>query len=231
MRFSAFAFTCAIAASVAACGSDNNGPSGSVDLTAQQTAALSAALVSNGTLGSEAAAFAPFALSQLQSAGSFSGYDAVGVQVNYTVTAGGTTQSGVMSSIIGWQGLNASAQTVDKIIAASQFSTGGTFPSTVTGSFANSGTIGSYYDRSTASNYLATTGTFNITAATFDGSSKSCDSSSGGITVTCSYSTGTRTGSFGFSADRANGSGPATFDQAVTSFELPAVRVTISITE
>ena len=90
MRFSAFAFTCAIAASVAACGSDNNGPSGSVDLTAQQTAALSAALVSNGTLGSEAAAFAPFALSQLQSAGSFSGYDAVGVQVNYTVTAGGT---------------------------------------------------------------------------------------------------------------------------------------------
>ena len=231
MRFSAFAFTCAIAASVAACGSDNNGPSGSVDLTAQQTAALSAALVSNGTLGSEAAAFAPFALSQLQSAGSFSGYDAVGVQVNYTVTAGGTTQSGVMSSIIGWQGLNASAQTVDKIIAASQFSTGGTFPSTVTGSFANSGTIGSYYDRSTASNYLATTGTFNITAATFDGSSKSCDSSSGGITVTCSYSTGTMTGSFGFSADRANGSGPATFDQAVTSFELPAVRVTIIITE
>ena len=231
MRFSAFAFTCAIAASVAACGSDNNGPSGSVDLTAQQTAALSAALVSNGTLGSEAAAFAPFALSQLQSAGSFSGYDAVGVQVNSTVTAGGTTQSGVMSSIIGWQGLNASAQTVDKIIAASQFSTGGTFPSTVTGSFANSGTIGSYYDRSTASNYLATTGTFNITAATFDGSSKSCDSSSGGITVTCSYSTGTMTGSFGFSADRANGSGPATFDQAVTSFELPAVRVTISITE
>src|SRR5512132_1072815 len=225
MRFRAFALTCGIAASVAACGSDNNGPSGSVDLTSP----LSAALVSNGALGSEAAAFAPFALSQLQSAGSFSGYDAVGVQVNYTVTAGGTTQSGVMSSIIGWQGLNASAQTVDKLIAASQFSTGGTFPSTVTGSFANSGTIGSYYDRSTASNYLATTGTFNITGATFDGSSKSCDSSSGGITVTCSYSTGTMTGSFGFSADRANGTGPATFDQAVTSFELPAVRVTISI--
>ena len=231
MRFRTFAFTCAIAASVAACGSDNNGPDGSVDLTAQQTAALSAALVSNGTLGSEAAAFAPFALSQLQSAGSFSGYDAVGVQVNYTVSASGTTQSGVMSSIIGWQGLNASAQTVDKIIAASQFSTGGTFPSTVTGSFANSGTIGSYYDRSTASNYLATTGTFNITGATFDGGSKSCDSSGGGITVTCSYSTGTMTGSFGFSADRANGTGPATFDQAVTSFELPAVRLTISITE
>jgi hypothetical protein len=231
MRLKAFAFTCAIAASVAACGSDNNGPSGSVDLTAQQTAALSAALISNGTLGSEAAAFAPFALSQLQSAGSFSGYDAVGVQVNYTVTAGGTTQSGVMSSIIGWQGLNASAQTVDRIIAASQLSTGGTFPSTVTGSFASSGTIGSYYDRSTASNYLATTGTFNIAGATFAGSGRSCDSSSGGITVTCSYSTGTMTGSFGFSADRANGTGPATFDQAVTSFELPAVRVTISITE
>jgi hypothetical protein len=231
MRLKAFAFTCAITASVAACGSDNNGPSGSVDLTAQQTAALSAALISNGTLGSEAAAFAPFALSQLQSAGSFSGYDAVGVQVNFTVTTGGTTQSGVMSSIIGWQGLNASGQTVDRIIAASQLSTGGTFPSTVTGSFGSSGTIGSYYDRSTASNYLATTGTFNIAGATFAGSSRSCDSSSGGITVTCSYSTGTMTGSFGFSADRANGTGPATFDQAVTSFELPAVRVTISITE
>lgn len=231
MRFKSFALTCAIAASVAACGSDSNGPAGSVDLTAQQTAALSAALVSNGALGSEAAAFAPFALSQLQSAGSFAGYDAVGVQVNYTVSSGGTTQSGVMSSIIGWQGLNASAQTVDKILAASQFSTGGTFPATVTGSFANSGTIGSYYDRSTASNYLASTGTFNITSATFDGSTKSCDSSGGGITVTCSYATGTMTGSFGFTADRANGTGPATFDQAVTTFDLPAVRVTISITE
>lgn len=231
MRFKAFALACATAASVAACGSDNNGPNGSVDLTAQQTAALSAALVSNGALGSEAAAFAPFALSQLQSAGSFSGFDAVGVQVNYTVTSGGSTQSGVMSSIIGWQGLNASAQTVDKIIAASQFSTGGTFPSTVTGSFANSGTIGSYYDRSTASNYLASTGTFNITSATFSGGTTSCNSSAGGITVTCSYATGTMDGSFGFSADRTNGTGAATFDQAVTSFSLPAVRVTISITE
>ena len=231
MRFKTFAFTCAIAASVAACGSDNNGPNGSVDLTAQQTAALSAALVSNGTLGSEAAAFAPFALSQLQSAGSFSGYDAVGVQVNYTVSSGGTTQSGVMSSIIGWQGLDASAQTVDRIIAASQFSTGGTFPATVTGSFANSGTIGSYYDRSTASNYLASTGTFNITSATFNGGTTSCNSSAGGITVTCSYATGTMDGSFGFTADRTNGTGAATFNQAVTSFSLPAVRVTVSITE
>ena len=231
MRFKSIALTCAITASVAACGSDSNGPNGTVDLTAQQTAALSAALVSNGALSSEAAAFAPFALSQLQSAGSFAGYDAVGVQVNYTVSSGGTTQSGVMSSIIGWQGLNASAQTVDRIIAASQFSTGGSFPTTVTGSFANSGTIGSYYDRSTASNYLATTGSFNITNATFDASTKSCDSSGGGITVTCSYATGTMTGSFGFTADRANGTGPATFDQAVTSFDLPAIRVTVSITE
>ena len=58
-----------------------------------------------------------------------------------------------------------------------------------------------------------------------------CNSSSGGVTVTCSYSTGTMTGSFGFTADRLNGTGAATFDQAVTNFELPAVRVTISITQ
>jgi hypothetical protein len=215
----------------AACGSDNNGPDGSVDLTEQQTAALTAALVSNGALGTTAAAFAPFALSQLQSAGSFGGYDAVGVQVNYTVSVAGNTQSGVLSSVIGWQGLNASAQTVDKIIAASQFSTGGTFPSTVTGSFEDSGTLGSYYDRSTASNYVASTGTFNVTSAEFGSGTTNCNSSSGGVTVTCSYSTGTMTGSFGFTADKTNGTGAATFEQGTTNFELPAVRVTISVTE
>jgi len=231
MRFRMLALYCGVAAAVAACGSDSNGPDGSVDLSAQQTAALTTALLSNGALGASAAAFAPFALSQLHSAGSFSGYDAVGVQVNYTVSAAGTTQSGVISSVIGWQGLNASAQTVDKIIAASQFSTGGTFPSTVTGSFANSGTLGSYYDRSTASNYVAATGNFNVTDATFGSGTTNCNSSSGGVTVTCSYSTGTMSGSFGFSANRTNGTGPATFDQAVTNFELPAVRVTISVTQ
>lgn len=231
MRFKALAFSCGVAAFVAACGSDSNGPDGSIDLTAQQTAALTSALVSNGALGAGAAAFAPLALSHLQSAGSFGGYDAVGVQVNYTVTTSGVTQSGVLSSVIGWQGLNASAQTVDKIIAASQLSTGGTFPSTVTGSFANSGTIGSYYDRSTASNYLASSGSFNVTDASFGSGTTNCNSSAGGITVTCSYATGTMTGSFGFAANRTNGSGAATFDQAVTNFDLPAVRVTLSITQ
>lgn len=231
MRFRIFALSCGVAVFAAACGSDNNGPEGSVDLTEQQTAALTTALVSNGALGTTATAFAPLVLSRLQSAGSFGGYDAVGVQVNYTVSTNGTSQSGVLSSIIGWQGLNASAQTVDKIIAASQFSTGGTFPSTVTGSFDQSGTIGSYYDRSTASNYLASTGTFNVTGADFGTGTTDCNSSSGGITVTCSYSTGTMTGSFGFTADKLNGTGEDTFDQAVTNFELPAIRVTISITD
>ena len=231
MRSRILALSCGVAMFAAACGSDNNGPDGSVDLTEQQTAALTTALVTNGALGAAAAGFAPFALTQLQSAGSFAGYDAVGVQVNYTVSSGGTSQSGVFSSIIGWQGLNASAQTVDKIIAASQFSTGGTFPSTISGSFDQSGTIGSYYDRSTASNYLASTGTFNVTGADFGTGTTNCNSSSGGVTVTCSYSTGTMTGSFGFTADKLNGTGEATFDQAVTNFELPAIRVTISITD
>jgi hypothetical protein len=230
MRFKFLALSCGLAALLAGCGSDN-GPDGSIDLTEQQTAALTTALISNGALGTEAAAFAPFALSQLQSAGSFGGYDAVGVQVNYTVSVGGNTQSGVLSSIIGWQGLNASAQTVDKIITASQFSTGGTFPSTVTGDFATTGTTGTYCDRSTASNYLASTGNFNITGADFSGGTTNCNETSGGVTVTCSYTTGTMTGSFGFTADRTNGTGPATFDQTTTNFELPALRVTITVSE
>lgn len=231
MRLRILALSCGVAVFAAACGSDNNGPDGSINLTAQQTAALTTALVSNGALGTTAAAFAPFALSQLHSAGSFGGYDAVGVQVNYTISASGVSQSGVLSSVIGWQGLNASAQTVDKIIAASQFSTGGTFPSTVTGSFDQSGTVGSYYDRSTASNYLASSGSFNVTGADFGSGTTNCNSSSGGITVTCSYSTGTMTGSFGFSANRTNGTGATTFDQAVTNFDLPAVRVTLTVTQ
>ena len=92
MRLRILALSCGVAAFAAACGSDNNGPDGSIDLTAQQTAALTTALVSNGALGTTAAAFAPFALSQLHSAGSFGGYDAVGVQVNYTISASGVSQ-------------------------------------------------------------------------------------------------------------------------------------------
>jgi hypothetical protein len=227
MRIKALALTCALAA-IAACGSDN-GPSGSTSLSASETAALTAALTTNGALGSEAAAFAPFALSQVHTAGTFGSYDAVGVEVNYTVTAGGQSQSGVFSGIVGWQGLNTSAQTVDKIITASQFSTGGSFPATIAGTVGVNGVVGSYYDRSTASNYLASSGTFNLTASTFGSGTTSCNSSSGGVTVTCSYSTGTMTGNFGFSADKANGTGDATFTQATTNFDLPAVRITITI--
>jgi hypothetical protein len=229
MRIKALALVCGLAV-VAACGSDNNGPDGSTDLSSEETTALTQALVTNGSLGAGAAAFAPFALSQLQSSGKMGDYDAVGVQVNYTVTVSGQTTSGVLSSIIGWQGLNTTAHTADKIIAASQSSTGGTFPGSITSTFGTAATIGSYYELSTASNYVATTGTFNLTAASFGTDTHGCNSSSGGVTVTCSYSTGTMTGSFAFEADKFNGSGSATFSQPTTQFNLPALRVTITIT-
>lgn len=227
MRIKALALTCGLAV-VAACGSDN-GPNGSTDLSSEETTALTQALVVNGSLGSSAAAFAPFALSQLKSSGKMGDYDAVGVEVNFTVTVAGQTTSGVLSSIIGWQGLNTNTQTADKIIAVSQNSTGGTFPPSITGTFGTGATIGSYFDRSTASNYVATTGTFNLTSGTFGTDTNDCNSSSGGVTVTCSYSTGTMTGNFAFSADKFNGSGAATFNQPTTQFELPALRVTITV--
>ncbi len=229
MRFKALALISSLAV-VAACGSDN-GPGGGTTLTTQETAALTAALTANGALGGEAAAFAPFALSQLHESGSFAGYDAVGVQVNYTVTAAGNTISGVLSSVVGWDGLNTSANTVDHILAASSFSTGGTFPSTVAGTFGSTGVVGSYYERSTASNYVATTGTFNVTSATFGSGTTNCNSSAGGITVTCSYTTGTMAGSLGFTANRLNGTGAATFNQSSQNFDLPAVRLTITISQ
>lgn len=230
MRRTALALVLGITA-LSSCSSDNNGPGGGTTLTVQQRTALTTALLANGSLGAEAAAFAPFALSQLQEAGTMGDYTAVGIQVKYNITAGGETQSGIISSITGWQGLNASAQTVDKIIAASQFSTGSTFPTSGTSTFDTDAALGSYFDRSTTSNYLATGGTFNLTGASFGGGNTSCNQSSGGITITCSYSTGTMTGSFGFDAARQTGTGATTFSQPSTSFDLPAVRLTISITQ
>lgn len=230
MRRTALALALGITA-LSSCSSDSSGPNGGTTLTAQQRTALTTALVANGSLGSAAAAFAPFALSQLQQAGTMGAYTAVGLQVKYNITAGGQTESGIISSITGWQGLNASAQTVDKIIAASQFSTGSTFPTSGTATFGTDAALGSYFDRSSTSNYLATAGTFNLTGASFGGSNTSCNQTSGGVTITCSYSTGTMTGSFGFDASRQTGTGATTFSQPSTSFDLPAVRLTISFTQ
>ncbi len=231
MRIAAIAVSLGVVALVA-CSSDSNGPT-SGSLSAQDAAALSTALVSSGSLGADAAGFAPAALTQLRSVGTIGAYDAVAVQVQYTYTIGATSQSGVISSVIGWQGLNTSAQTVDKILAASNYTASGTFPATETATFGSSGAIGSYYDRTTQTSYLANGGTFTVTGATFGGSSTNCNQSSGGFTATCSYSTGTMTGSFDFTADKvgATGTGAAAFTQPSTTFDLPAVRLTISVTQ
>lgn len=211
--------------------SDSNGPVDTIELTPDQPGALAVALVSHDALGPDGVGFAAYALSPVREAGIMGEYTAVGIQVNYhyTYTVPGVTHSGTFSSIVGWQGLDPSAATVDRIIAATQFSNSSTFPDSGSVAFGDGASLGSYVDGATGSGYTATSGGFRLTAATFAGTPTSCDQQVlSPIPVTCSYTTGTMTGSFDFTASRTSGGGALTFTQPTTSFELPAIRVTIS---
>ena len=228
MRIKLLGLACGIAA-LASC-AESTAPREPTDLTTQQTAALAVTLLSNGALDSEAAIVVPFALSQLHEAGTIGEYSAVGVQVNYNYTIGTETHSGVISSIVGWRGLDASTQ---KLIIATQKSNSSTFPTSSKVTFDNDAGIGLHFDRATGSSYSATSGDFNLPAAAFGAGTMPCSPTqayNGVLPATCNYTTGTMTGDFGFTASRATGTGAPTFTQPSTPFEIPAVRVTVSFT-
>lgn len=229
MRFYPVGLACGMVL-LASC-SDSNGPVDTIDLTQDQTAALSLALVADGALGPDGVGFAWYALAPVRTAGSMGDYTAIGIQVNYTYTdtVPGQTHTGTVSSIIGWQGLDAAASTVGRIIAATQLSSSPAFPGSGRVEFGDGASVGSYVDAATGSGYTATAGNLDLTGATFTGTLRSCKQGRlTGVVVACSYTTGTMTGDFGFTASRITGGGALTFTQPATPFELPAIRVTIS---
>ncbi|UCG88736.1 MAG: hypothetical protein JSW71_09440 [Gemmatimonadota bacterium] len=237
------AWTIAAVLAVAACGDDEGatGVNGST-FTAAEKSALMAAITNTGAFeGTPAAAYASFALMGLDEVGTISAgrsaaidqaiesgislavsgmlasrYDAVGVQLTYDIQG----QTGWFIGVVGWTGLNTTTNTVDELIAVYSYGDGTTAPSTVQGSFGGDIIlVGAYWN---GARYYAVEGNASITASGFSGST---DCSITGYT--CSYSQGTMSGNFGFTAEAAETTD--TYEQVPVSFTgLPAVSVTIS---
>ncbi len=205
---------------------------------------LSNALATSGALDGAGAAgsFAPFGVLMLPSTGSLSAggaggpaarisaaisgvmaasYEgALGVQIIYTQG----TQNYTFTGVVGWEGFNQTAGTVDEVVTAGA--------TTETSTPSNSSTIGaaggygSYWTRSPNADYIGTSGSFSVTPS-FTGGSTSCTSLLAGSGVTsCSYQTGSMTGSFAFVAARVGG-GTGYTQSLITFTNLPSVKITI----
>lgn len=226
---------------LASCG-DSSGSA----FTQQEKTAVATALLGSGALGaSPFAGFAPFAIlvvDQLGSIGSPSAgaagaamdaavvagrasfYEqAFGMVVTFEITSQGQTTTGFITGVIGWNGLDAQAQTVDELVTAALV--GVDVPTLTSGAYTiESGTaFASYFDGSQA--YFATTGSVDINSS-FGGSIRDCSQSGQGYTVACSYQAGTMSGQFGF---EATGVETGTYTQDPVTFSVPAVQVNLTI--
>ncbi|MBA2626566.1 MAG: hypothetical protein H0U85_00985 [Gemmatimonadales bacterium] len=233
-RLTALMLTCA---ALIGCGSDN-GPGGTT-LSTQERGALLGALEKAGLLETGAGAYANFVFAQLRSYGTVSlagatpaAFSATGLQIKLVVTgAPADDNTFVASGLVGWTGLNIGTQTVDQAVSVGFFNhgAGADFPTSATASIGSGNGDGSFYIRATNSTYIATDGELTLTSASFGGSSSCRDVPTvPNIPYTCRVSTGTMQGSFSFNATRERGTGAATFSQPLTTFDVPAVRITLT---
>jgi hypothetical protein len=233
----------AAAAVLAAC-SDSTGTG--TQLSIAEKNALNTALTSSGALAGAgiAGGFAPVAISLLNSVGSLgtaasaravaNGINAavrgsraatyqgaIGLQI--IVTSG--TQSATFTGVLGWDGLNASASTVDEVVAAGVVTATTTPVAAGTTPIGSGGGIASYWVRSPVASYLGTSGSFILTSTGFSGSGTNCSVAQ---VTTCNYTAGTMSGSFAFAATRTAGTGAATYTQTTVNFSgLPSLKITI----
>lgn len=237
------------------CG-DDTGPGG--NLSESEAAALATALSAAGAFGGDASAYAPFVLTQVHAVGSMSTnasaslgsplqpsallnganlasqYDAVGVQVRYTVRFGSSTATGTSTGVIGWTGFDADNKTVAEAISMGAYDLDGDFPNSFEGDVESDEVSGFYRVTSSNSSYVATTGTFDLNSASF-GAAEGCPNldavSQLGFTLNeCTIRTGTMTGTLGFTATKFLGSGAATYTQPSLAFDVPAIRMVFDIT-
>lgn len=243
-----FALSLMVTAAALAAGCGGSSGPGGTDLSQSDALSLSQALATSGALTSGTAGFAPFVLQQVRRVGTMtagqaaplrqghrpglsfsstpvSSFDAVGISVSYTYG----TITGYWVGVVGWAGFNSSAHTVDEVVTATVFnSLAGAFPGTGTYAFDNTDQFGyaTYWTRSPEVLYLASTGSLTLTTIEFSGGGTNCGGTYGGVTVTCSYTTGTMSGNFAFTGSAEGG---GTWDQSNTTFTLPAVQLTINI--
>lgn len=239
----------ALAVLTAACSKDSSGPSGGT-LSAQQKAVVTTALTNiDASTGAGVGAYGVVALQFLNQVGDLKAGTAAAVNAAINASVSGirsTTyegavgiqivisdavtpaNSGSFTAVVGWDGLNASAQTVDEVVFAGVIKDGATLPGNGTYSFASSTSpfgLGLYFNRTTGSFYEATSGSFILSSTSFSGGGTSCSQQG----ITCNYVVGSMGGSMAFGATLVDGTGPATYTQSNVTFAgLPAVRITLS---
>lgn len=241
----------ALAVLAAACSKDSSGPSGTT-LSQQQKNVISTALTNmDAGAGTAVGALGVAALGFLNQVGSLSAGTAASVNAAINASVSGlrsTTYEGAVgiqivisdqttpansytfTAVIGWDGLNTSAQTVDEIVLAGVETVGSaTPPPNGTYLFTSQSSpfgTGLYFNRTTSSLYVASSGNFTLSSTSFSGGGTNCSAQG----VTCNYVTGSMGGSMQFGASLIpGGTGPATYTQSAVSFaSLPAVRITFS---
>jgi hypothetical protein len=152
-------------------------------------------------------------------------YDGVGFAIDYTLTSGGQTTQFWFLGVVGWSGLTAT--TVTELVVVGGFGTDGSLPATANGLIEDGDVFATYVNSGAA--YFALTGQGTISGSSFGGGSADCGSGTDeGVTVECSYQTGTMNGDFDFEAETQTGT---PYSQELLAFTgLPAVRLTVSAT-
>jgi hypothetical protein len=228
------------------CGDDDGGPG---DLTTSEKAALAEALETTefgglasyviqvvgdvGTLDAGTAASAVnSALAKamsLSSTGSMAAaYEgAVGIALQFTYDFEGEVFTGWFYGVFGWNDINTSTNSVGEWLLVGGFGEEGTLPSSASGTIED-GDVFAYYALNEVQ-YFGVSGEASVSSSSFSGSTD-CSVSEQGVTVDCSYSTGTMNGSFEFDAERFSGTGSYT-QTPITFSGLPALRMTISYSE
>ena len=153
-------------------------------------------------------------------------YDGVGFAIDYTLTNGGETTQFWFLGVVGWNGL--SGTTVTELVVVGGFGFDEALPSSASGVIEAGEVFATYVN--SGSVYFALTGQGSITGSSFGGGSTDCGSGTEqGLTVECSYQTGTMNGDFDFEAEHETTT--ATYSQAPVAFTgLPALRMTLTAT-
>jgi hypothetical protein len=235
------------------CGDDdNNGPdSNGTQFTAAEKQALSAAFVNTGLIPDNPEAgqlyglllggitsygtiTVPAALREAPASGlrlaNLTGeFDATGLQYIFDISVNGEPAfQGLSAGIVAWSGLNVEAETIDDWISiGATDETATTFPDQVSGVVPED-VSAEYYVAATQTLYEGISGNASITSSSFGSSTTDCTITIPTVgTLNCTYKYGSMQGAFDFVGQPVIGEG-ANVTFASTSYDLPAVRVTLS---
>ncbi|MDH4045315.1 MAG: hypothetical protein OEY20_14325 [Gemmatimonadota bacterium] len=237
----------ALAVAVAVGCGDDGSPSGD-SLSQSEKTALANALASTefgglaayvvqvvGSVGTLDAATASAAVnSALKEAISFSStgamaadYEgAVGIAIEFDYDIEGEVLSGWFYGVFGWNGINTSAGTVDEWVIVGGSGDTGSLPSSTSGDIGSANVFADYSMSNV--DYFGTSGSASMSGS-FSGNTN-CSQTTQGITVVCSYGTGTMNGNFSFVAEALTGGGSYT-QTPITFANLPAVKMTIALSQ